>query len=118
MALYSIPRTVQPRTRRSLFDNVLADFSPVVQAVPPTVALVEPKGALRRHGTGTRRLGRSCGSGPCLALASTSASAPAPRCLLATPSLVRGPSVELRMALWCGRVSLMMGSGQGIGATR
>jgi DNA polymerase-4 len=31
--------------------------SPVVQALPPAAALVEPKGALRYHGTDTRRLG-------------------------------------------------------------
>ncbi|MFC8095343.1 hypothetical protein [Streptomyces sp. NPDC057301] len=35
----------------------LADLSPVVQALPPTAALVELKGALRYHGTDSRRLG-------------------------------------------------------------
>ncbi|NUS74757.1 MAG: hypothetical protein HOV70_00960 [Streptomyces sp.] len=37
--------------------ELLAELSPVVQAVPPTVALVELKGALRYHGTDARRLG-------------------------------------------------------------
>ncbi|NUO43159.1 MAG: hypothetical protein HOV82_14065 [Streptomyces sp.] len=37
--------------------ELLAQLSPVVQAVPPTVALVELKGALRYHGTNARRLG-------------------------------------------------------------
>ena len=35
----------------------LAELSPVVQALPPTAALVELKGALRYHGTGARHLG-------------------------------------------------------------
>ncbi|MFF8595194.1 hypothetical protein ACF061_27850 [Streptomyces sp. NPDC015220] len=35
----------------------LAELSPVGQAVPPSAALVELKGALRYHGTDTRRLG-------------------------------------------------------------
>ncbi|MGW3029172.1 DNA polymerase Y family protein [Streptomyces sp. NPDC001221] len=35
----------------------LAELSPVVQALPPTSALVELKGALRYHGTAARRLG-------------------------------------------------------------
>ncbi|MFI1443218.1 DinB/UmuC family translesion DNA polymerase [Streptomyces fructofermentans] len=37
--------------------ELLADLSPVVQALPPSAALVELKGALRFHGTGARRLG-------------------------------------------------------------
>ncbi|MFD9195466.1 hypothetical protein ACFWCA_45555 [Streptomyces phaeochromogenes] len=37
--------------------ELLAEFSPVVQALPPTAALVELKGALRYHGTSTRHLG-------------------------------------------------------------
>ncbi|MCT9105351.1 hypothetical protein N4G69_06875 [Streptomyces mirabilis] len=35
----------------------LAELSPVVQALPPSAALVELKGALRYHGTDARRLG-------------------------------------------------------------
>jgi len=37
--------------------ELLADLSPVVQALPPTAALVELKGALRYHGSETHRLG-------------------------------------------------------------
>ncbi|WP_217236272.1 hypothetical protein [Streptomyces sp. AC555_RSS877] len=37
--------------------ELLAELSPVVQALPPTAALVELKGALRYHGTDARRLG-------------------------------------------------------------
>ncbi|MEU8868270.1 DNA polymerase Y family protein [Streptomyces umbrinus] len=37
--------------------ELLTDFSPVVQALPPSAALVELKGALRYHGTGARHLG-------------------------------------------------------------
>lgn len=37
--------------------ELLADLSPVVQALPPAAALVELKGSLRHHGTGARRLG-------------------------------------------------------------
>ncbi|MFF4788624.1 hypothetical protein ACFY2M_02380 [Streptomyces sp. NPDC001276] len=37
--------------------ELLADLSPVVQALPPTCALVELKGALRYHGTDARHLG-------------------------------------------------------------
>ncbi|MFE5923075.1 hypothetical protein [Streptomyces sp. NPDC056468] len=37
--------------------ELLADLSPVVQALPPTAALVELKGALRYHGTDAGRLG-------------------------------------------------------------
>ncbi|MFD3382260.1 MULTISPECIES: hypothetical protein [unclassified Streptomyces] len=39
------------------FLELLAEFSPVVQALPPSAALVELKGALRYHGTSARRLG-------------------------------------------------------------
>jgi hypothetical protein len=35
----------------------LAELSPVVQALPPTAALVELKGSLRYHGVDGRRLG-------------------------------------------------------------
>ncbi|MFE9098143.1 hypothetical protein [Streptomyces sp. NPDC007264] len=35
----------------------LTELSPVVQALPPSAALVELKGALRYHGVGARRLG-------------------------------------------------------------
>ncbi|MGW0602135.1 DNA polymerase Y family protein [Streptomyces sp. NPDC002776] len=37
--------------------ELLSGLSPVVQALPPTAALVELKGALRYHGTGPRHLG-------------------------------------------------------------
>ncbi|MFJ4329084.1 hypothetical protein ACIP3A_39075 [Streptomyces tricolor] len=37
--------------------ELLADLSPVVQALPPTCALVELKGALRYHGTDASHLG-------------------------------------------------------------
>ncbi|MGW1363056.1 DNA polymerase Y family protein [Streptomyces chartreusis] len=37
--------------------ELLAELSPVVQALPPTAALVELKGALRYHGTDARHLG-------------------------------------------------------------
>ncbi|WP_217238278.1 hypothetical protein [Streptomyces sp. AC555_RSS877] len=37
--------------------ELLAELSPVVQALPPTAALVELKGALRYHGADARRLG-------------------------------------------------------------
>lgn len=37
--------------------ELLADLSPVVQAVPPGAALVSLRGALRYHGVGARRLG-------------------------------------------------------------
>ncbi|MEU9959826.1 hypothetical protein [Streptomyces sp. NPDC050982] len=37
--------------------ELLAEFSPVVQALPPSAALVELKGALRYHGTSARHLG-------------------------------------------------------------
>ncbi|MEU9663531.1 DNA polymerase Y family protein [Streptomyces chartreusis] len=37
--------------------ELLSELSPVVQALPPTAALVELKGALRYHGTDTHHLG-------------------------------------------------------------
>ncbi|MFD8522239.1 hypothetical protein ACFV2D_19800 [Streptomyces capillispiralis] len=43
---------------RQVLDQ-LADLSPVVQALPPSAALVELKGALRYHGPDTRRLGET-----------------------------------------------------------
>ncbi|MEV6406031.1 hypothetical protein AB0M58_24160 [Streptomyces bobili] len=48
------------RLREEAYRRVLeelAGLSPVVQALPPTAALVELKGALRYHGTDARRLG-------------------------------------------------------------
>ncbi|GAA2415642.1 hypothetical protein [Streptomyces coeruleofuscus] len=37
----------------------LAELSPLVQALPPSTALVEPKGALRYHGSDARHLGEA-----------------------------------------------------------
>ncbi|MET9387674.1 hypothetical protein ABZY09_43385 [Streptomyces sp. NPDC002928] len=37
--------------------ELLADISPVVKALPPSAGLVQLRGALRYHGTGSRRLG-------------------------------------------------------------
>jgi DNA polymerase-4 len=37
--------------------ELMSELSPVVQALPPTAALVELKGALRYHGTGAHHLG-------------------------------------------------------------
>ncbi|MFE2581453.1 hypothetical protein ACFXGE_15505, partial [Streptomyces sp. NPDC059378] len=37
--------------------ELMAELSPVVQALPPTAALVELKGALRYHGVDAVRLG-------------------------------------------------------------
>ncbi|WP_226487618.1 DNA polymerase Y family protein [Streptomyces parvulus] len=48
------------RIREDVYRQVLellADLSPVVQALPPTAALVELKGALRYHGSEVHRLG-------------------------------------------------------------
>ncbi|MGW5043045.1 DNA polymerase Y family protein [Streptomyces parvulus] len=48
------------RLREDVYRQVLellADLSPVVQALPPTAALVELKGALRYHGSEVHRLG-------------------------------------------------------------
>ena len=48
------------RLREEVYRQVLellAGLSPVVQALPPTAALVELKGTLRYHGSETHRLG-------------------------------------------------------------
>jgi DNA polymerase-4 len=73
--------------------ELLAELSPVVQALPPAAALVELKGALRYHGIGARRLGEilrirtlsrlgvdvRVGIGPTITVAATaSAQVPAP----------------------------------------
>ncbi|MET8957193.1 hypothetical protein [Streptomyces sp. NPDC004533] len=50
------PDRLPEETYRQVLEQ-LAELSPVVQALPPTVALVELKGALRYHGAGARRLG-------------------------------------------------------------
>lgn len=76
----------------------LAQLSPVVQALPPTAALVQLKGALRYHGTDARHLGEilrvrtlsrlgvdvRVGIGPSITVAATaSAQVPAPGGVLA-----------------------------------
>ncbi|MFD3843020.1 hypothetical protein ACFWWC_43410 [Streptomyces sp. NPDC058642] len=78
--------------------ELMAELSPVVQALPPTAALVELKGALRYHGTGARHLGEvlrvralsrlgvdvRVGIGPTIAVAATaSTQIPAPGGVLA-----------------------------------
>ncbi|MET7456851.1 hypothetical protein ABZT03_34185 [Streptomyces sp. NPDC005574] len=50
------PDRLPEEAYRQVLDQ-LADLSPVVQALPPTAALVELKGALRYHGADVRRLG-------------------------------------------------------------
>lgn len=50
------PDRLPDETYRRVLEQ-LAELSPIVQALPPTAALVELKGALRYHGTDTRRLG-------------------------------------------------------------
>lgn len=50
------PDRLPEETYRQVLEQ-LADLSPVVQALPPTAALVELKGALRCYGTGACRLG-------------------------------------------------------------
>ncbi|MCZ4610892.1 hypothetical protein O3S80_45475, partial [Streptomyces sp. Lzd4kr] len=50
------PDRLPEETYRQVLE-LLSELSPVVQALPPTAALVELKGALRYHGTDTRRLG-------------------------------------------------------------
>lgn len=50
------PDRLPEETYRQVLE-LLADLSSVVQALPPAAALVELKGALRYHGTDTRRLG-------------------------------------------------------------
>ncbi|MEU9353575.1 hypothetical protein AB0D65_21945 [Streptomyces griseoloalbus] len=50
------PNRLPEETYRQVLEQ-LAELSPVVQALPPTAALVELKGALRYHGPDTSRLG-------------------------------------------------------------
>lgn len=50
------PDRLKQETYRQVLEQ-LADLSPVVQALPPTAALVELKGALRYHGTDACHLG-------------------------------------------------------------
>lgn len=50
------PQGLPEATYRQVLE-MLAEFSPVVQALPPAAALVELKGALRYHGTDAPRLG-------------------------------------------------------------
>lgn len=50
------PDRLPEETYRQVLEE-LAELSPVVQALPPSAALVELKGALRYYGTDTRRLG-------------------------------------------------------------
>ncbi|GAB7111098.1 hypothetical protein JCM4814A_94170 [Streptomyces phaeofaciens JCM 4814] len=50
------PDRLPEETYRQVLE-LLAGLSPVVQALPPTAALVELKGALRYHGADARRLG-------------------------------------------------------------
>ncbi|MFK4152880.1 hypothetical protein ACI2LV_12975 [Streptomyces fungicidicus] len=50
------PDRLPEETYRQVLEE-LTGLSPVVQALPPSAALVELKGALRYHGTDTRRLG-------------------------------------------------------------
>ncbi|WP_331747840.1 hypothetical protein OIA45_45490 (plasmid) [Streptomyces chartreusis] len=50
------PDQLGEETYRQVLE-LLAELSPVVQALPPTAALVELKGALRYHGTDARHLG-------------------------------------------------------------
>jgi DNA polymerase-4 len=49
------PDRLGEETYRQVLEQ-LADLSPVVQALPPSAALVELKGALRYHGTDARHL--------------------------------------------------------------
>ncbi|MGW2826408.1 DNA polymerase Y family protein [Streptomyces sp. NPDC001443] len=50
------PDRLPEETYRQVLEQ-LAQLSPVVQALPPSAALVELKGAVRYHGAGVRRLG-------------------------------------------------------------
>ncbi|MGW1364506.1 DNA polymerase Y family protein [Streptomyces chartreusis] len=50
------PDRLLEETYREVLE-VLSGLSPVVQALPPTAALVELKGAMRYHGTNARHLG-------------------------------------------------------------
>ncbi|MET9831193.1 hypothetical protein ABZ078_18260 [Streptomyces sp. NPDC006385] len=91
------PHELPEETYRQVLE-MLAELSPVVQALPPTAALVELKGALRYHGTDARRLGESLrvrtlsrlgvdvriGVGPSITVAATaSAQVPEPGGVLA-----------------------------------
>lgn len=85
------PDRLPEETYRQVLEQ-LAELSPVVQAMPPTAALVELKGALRYYGSDTRRLGEMLrvrtisrlgidvrvGIGPSITVAAT-ASAQVPR---------------------------------------
>ncbi|MFG3185899.1 DNA polymerase Y family protein [Streptomyces nigra] len=91
------PDRLGEETYRRVLEE-LSELSPVVQALPPSAALVELKGALRYHGTDTRRLGEvlrvrtlsrlgvdvRVGIGPSITVAATaSAQVPAPGGVLA-----------------------------------
>ena len=72
------PDRLPEETYRQVFEE-LTGLSPVVQALPPSAALVELKGALRYHGTDTRRLGEMLRVRSSPASGSTSVSASARR---------------------------------------
>ncbi|MFH8939477.1 DinB/UmuC family translesion DNA polymerase [Streptomyces griseosporeus] len=91
------PDRLPEEAYRSVLE-LLAGLSPVVQALPPTAALVELKGALRYHGSDTQRLGEMLrvraisrlgvdvriGVGPSITVAATaSAQVPSPGGVLA-----------------------------------
>ncbi|MER6860563.1 DNA polymerase Y family protein [Streptomyces pilosus] len=93
------PDRLPEETYRQVLEQI-AELSPVVQALPPSAALVELKGALRYHGTDTRRLGEMLrvrtisrlgvdvriGIGPSITVAATaSAQVPEPGGVLAVP---------------------------------
>ncbi len=97
------------RVREDVYRQVLeqlAELSPIVQALPPSAALVELKGALRYHGVHSRRLGEvlrvrtisrlgvdvRVGIGPSVSIAATaSAQVPAPGgVLVVEPAEVAG----------------------------
>ncbi|AZP14741.1 hypothetical protein EJC51_47290 [Streptomyces aquilus] len=86
----------EPAYRQLL--ELMAELSPIVQALPPSAAVVELKGALRYHGTDARRLGEilrirslsrlgvdvRVGIGPTITVAATaSAQVPSPGGILA-----------------------------------
>ncbi|MEU9356244.1 hypothetical protein AB0D65_35900 [Streptomyces griseoloalbus] len=94
------PNRLPEETYRQVLEQ-LADLSPVVQALPPSAALVELKGGLRYHGPDTRRLGEMLrvrtisrlgvdvrvGIGPTITVAATaSAQVPEPGGVLAVSS--------------------------------
>ncbi|MEU4617418.1 hypothetical protein [Streptomyces umbrinus] len=54
------PDRLPEETYRQVLE-LLADLSPVVQALPPTAALVELKGGLRYHGADAAGWQRYCG---------------------------------------------------------